>query len=313
LTKGVNVLLGLGEVFTPRVKLAWTWVYGLMASTMINAAEKASQNISPILSDKEFHVVPTYSKHIRARLAAVDDICAGVKEFHFESEAPVKILPGQYCKIHVKLSDEKVIARHFTVTNTTANRITKRISMMIKTSETGLVSKHMHKLMKLEDEIQISGISGSFTFPTASTKKKLLLLSAGIGITPILSNLRDFHVRSEKPHLDMVLVHSNRGMEIPCFQELSSMEKSLIGNSKEISLKNFWTVTGNASSSTHRLGRVTEQYMKDILAEKGWQNISDENTQAFLCGPPEFISLMKKSLVAQGMKDSSITVEWFDL
>ena len=47
---------GLGDAFTPELKQAWTDVYGVMATTMIDAAEAASEKAEPAKKKKWFEV-----------------------------------------------------------------------------------------------------------------------------------------------------------------------------------------------------------------------------------------------------------------
>jgi hemoglobin-like flavoprotein len=47
-----NKILGLGSDWTPEVKHAWEWVYGVLANTMIKGAEKASQKKSDEISEE---------------------------------------------------------------------------------------------------------------------------------------------------------------------------------------------------------------------------------------------------------------------
>eukprot|EP00567_Pseudictyota_dubia_P003299 CAMPEP_0197456528 /NCGR_PEP_ID=MMETSP1175-20131217/43633_1 /TAXON_ID=1003142 /ORGANISM="Triceratium dubium, Strain CCMP147" /LENGTH=153 /DNA_ID=CAMNT_0042990631 /DNA_START=61 /DNA_END=519 /DNA_ORIENTATION=- len=56
--------VGLGEVWTPDVADAWTYVYGVIANTMADAGDKVTSDQEVKVSDQEkkFHIKRTWEK-----------------------------------------------------------------------------------------------------------------------------------------------------------------------------------------------------------------------------------------------------------
>ena len=113
--------------------------------------------------------------------------------------------PGQYLRIGVVVDG----VHHWRAYSITSDpgRPDGLISITPKLVEDGKVSPHLVRRMKPGCIVRLGGVEGTFTLPDP-LPAKLLFISAGSGITPIMSMLRDLDRRHELK--DAVHLHSAR-------------------------------------------------------------------------------------------------------
>jgi ferredoxin-NADP reductase len=117
-------------------------------------------------------------------------------------------VPGQYLRIGVVVDG----VHHWRAYSLTSDpgRPDGFISITPKLLETGKVSPYLVRRARPGTIVRLGGVEGAFTLP-APTPRSLLFISAGSGITPIMSMLRDLDRRDALS--DVVHVHSARTAE----------------------------------------------------------------------------------------------------
>jgi ferredoxin-NADP reductase len=111
--------------------------------------------------------------------------------------------PGQYLRIGLDIDGK----RHWRAYSLTSDprREDGFVSVTPKLVETGVVSPFINRVLRPGALVYLGGVEGEFTLPDP-LPAKLLLISAGSGITPIMSMLRDLAHRRALD--DVVLLHS---------------------------------------------------------------------------------------------------------
>lgn len=108
-------------------------------------------------------------------------------EFTFRPERPVRYSPGQYMELHLphEKSDGKGLRRVFSLTSPPESRV---LTIGVGTAEP--LSSAKRTLLALEpgDELTGTAVGGDFV-PPRNTDAPVLLIAAGIGITPYLAQL----------------------------------------------------------------------------------------------------------------------------
>src|SRR4051812_40774770 len=124
--------------------------------------------------------------------------------------------PGQYLRIGVDIKGR----RHWRAYSLTSapDRGDGCISITVKHVEEGVVSPYLVKHGRVGAIVSLGGVEGDFVLPD-ELPEKLLFISAGSGITPIMSMLRSIERR------DAVLLHSARTPEDVIFgDELRALD-----------------------------------------------------------------------------------------
>ncbi|WP_433330120.1 ferredoxin reductase [Spirillospora sp. CA-294931] len=113
-------------------------------------------------------------------------------------------LPGQWLKIGVDLDG----VRHWrTFSLSSPPRPDGRITITVKATEDGRVSQHLVNTIHPGAIVRLAAAEGEFVLPSP-LPGRLLFLTAGSGITPVMAMLRDLAARRAMP--DTVLIHSAR-------------------------------------------------------------------------------------------------------
>ncbi|WP_228994988.1 ferredoxin reductase [Streptomyces sp. DH8] len=142
-------------------------------------------------------------------LRAGADLCGRVEAVHSETDdaATVVIRPGrgwrghtagQYVRIGVDVDGVR-LWRAYSITSPT-NRQDGRITITVKAIPDGKVSNHLVRRVKPGTLIQLDQATGDFVLPRAKPAK-VLYLTAGSGITPVMGMLRSTELD------DVVMVH----------------------------------------------------------------------------------------------------------
>ncbi|MFP3563361.1 FAD-binding oxidoreductase [Paraburkholderia sp. SIMBA_030] len=129
-----------------------------------------------------------------------------VKSFFFRapSERAFVFEPGQFITLELDI-DGEAVNRCYTISSPPTRPHT--ISITVKRVPGGKVSNWLHDNLHAGAQVRVLGPSGEFTC-ARHPARKFLFLSAGSGITPLMSMSRAHHELGEDS--DIVFVHSAR-------------------------------------------------------------------------------------------------------
>ncbi len=129
-----------------------------------------------------------------------------VKSFFFRSPAghTFSFEPGQFVTLELEI-DGETINRCYTISSSPTRPHT--ISITVKRVPGGKVSNWLHDNLQPGAQVRVLGPAGEFTC-ARHPARKYLFLSAGSGVTPLMSMSRAHHELSEDR--DIVFVHSAR-------------------------------------------------------------------------------------------------------
>lgn len=141
---------------------------------------------------------------IKARVVASRDETPDVRSFLLR---PNRRWPGFAAGQHVVVTLEIRGVRHHRSYSLSSAPGERLLRITVKRQPGGRVSNAIHDGLRPGDVVELSPPAGDFVLP-AVLPEKLLLLSAGSGITPIASLLHD--LRRRDPQCDVVFVHACR-------------------------------------------------------------------------------------------------------
>ena len=123
--------------------------------------------------------------------------------------------PGQYVRVGVDVDGVR-LWRTYSLTH--GPRADRNISITVKAIPGGVVSNHLVHHVKVGQMIQLEQADGEFVLPQP-LPEKLLLVTAGSGITPVIGMLRNLFSRRNPPAVDIVLVHVNQSADTAMFRD----------------------------------------------------------------------------------------------
>ena len=113
-------------------------------------------------------------------------------------------VPGQYVRVGVDVDGVR-LWRTYSLTH--GRRDDRCISLTVKAIPGGVVSNYLVHRAQPGEMLQLEQAEGEFLLPQP-LPRKLLLVTAGSGITPVIGMLRNLFSRAERPQTDIVLLHS---------------------------------------------------------------------------------------------------------
>jgi glycine betaine catabolism B len=158
--------------------------------------------------------------NLPVRCVEVIDETPDVKTFWFVAEPAVAFVfqPGQFVTLKLEI-DGKSIVRPYSISSSPTQ--SDRFAITVKRVSAGLVSNWLHDYVTIGSALQVNRPIGKFTCTTSPTRK-LLLLSAGSGITPMMSMAR--WICAIQADDDVVFFHAARRHEDIIFhQELQQL------------------------------------------------------------------------------------------
>lgn len=223
----------------------------------------------------------------RVRCAAVIHEAHDVKTFVFEP-IPAKLCvfkPGQFVTLELAI-ENKTVRRSYTISSSPSRP--HLISITVKRVEGGLVSNWLLDNMRADFEFTLNGPHGSFNCFDAPADR-ILLISAGSGVTPTMSMLRwlvDTHSQC-----DIVFINNVRSPQDIIFaKELDYLASRA---SERIKLGIVPSKIPSSQSWSGPSGRfsleILQHYAPDFLTR-----------EVFVCGPVSYMSTVRDILEKAG-------------
>jgi nitric oxide dioxygenase len=287
----------VGDAATPEILEAWTVAYYQLAQIMIdlekelyqeNAAKPGSWNgwrkfiIKKIVTEsseiKSFYLYPEDGKEITA--------------FH----------SGQFISVQVFVEALGLLQpRQYSLSsafNPEYYRISVKKETGIASNPSGLVSNTLHSKSE-GDVIAISAPAGLFHLEKDS-ENPLVLISGGVGFTPMLSMLETNlnAIQNKKT----VWVHGCRNESVHAFKDQIA---ALQQEAKWLETFTFYDSVENLEDSSNKIikGRIDLHKYKDTILL--------EDAKFYICGPEVFIKTQYEALINLNVNAKNIFYEEF--
>ncbi|RKQ34888.1 globin domain-containing protein [Kocuria tytonis] len=267
----------LGDAATPEVVQAWDEVYWLMADALVKLEKGLyAQQANDVM----------FAPY---RVVGKQTVADGVLAFEFEPADGTPMTPavaGQYVSLQVTVADGLRQPRQFTLVPSDPGH--RRI--IVREDPQGEVTPVLHRGTVVGDVLEISNPYGDVTLDPDS-HGPLVLVSAGIGITPVVAFL-DQLVR-EDPQREVLVLHADRSRAAwPCREQVRDLVSQL-PNARLVS----WL--GAPGEGDHE-GRMDVSRME-----------IPTGAEVFMCGPLEFMQAVRSQLIAAGVPGRAIHYEIF--
>ncbi len=234
---------------------------------------------------KEYYLIKKYNQ--------TDDVLE--LEFRSKDKKIFKYNAGQYVFIKFIKSKLPKESHPFSITSDYSNN-KESFSLMVKKS--GDYTNKLN-LLNINDIALVEGPYGNFFDEESKVSKvPFVMLAGGIGITPILSIIRN--EINNKSDREIVLVWGLTALkEIFLLDELEEMKKI----NKNF---NYKIILSRDKSDKYDHGRINEEFLEKIKVDK----LYDEAT-FFICGPSPMMDSMKTILKKNNVKNNKIKIEEF--
>ncbi|WP_134682239.1 NO-inducible flavohemoprotein [Paracoccus ravus] len=272
----------LGEAATPEILAAWGEAYWFLADTLIGREEQ-------IYSQSE-QARGGWRGWRQFRVAAKTPETPEITSFRLEPVDGGPVLehrPGQYLSFRFTPAEGEEFRRNYSISSAPNGRDYR---ITVKREPGGRISNWLHDAVEPGSTIDVAAPSGEFFLDPAG-KREVVLLSGGVGMTPMISMLES----CGGGDLRMIHVHAARDARHHAMRDrhLDLADESHV----------FYEMPEVETSGLVHAGRISAEWLVKISDPK----VADY----FICGPTGFMDAMIRGLRAANVPEDRIHYEHF--
>jgi uncharacterized protein len=219
-----------------------------------------------------------------------------------------RFLPGQYLTFQLQIPGQaQPLVRCYSLSDSPYNSDRYRVSIKKVPAPRdepsvppGLVSSYFHDSLNVHDIVDVKAPSGHF-YLKMNEKKPVVLLSGGVGITPVLSMLNALVEMDSQREIWFFL-----GVRDKTEHVMKGHLEKVERENPNVNLKIFYSRPGEMDlkgDDYHVEGRVTVESFKPLLPSN--------NYEFYICAPPPMVKDLRMGLASWGVPKTSIHFEAF--
>ena len=207
---------------------------------------------------------------------------------------PFTFVPGQFLNVAFSIGGARM-NRSYSISSSPMRR--EHVDLTVRREPRGAVSRHIVDLLEVGDAIEAGGPVGRFTFD-GTEADSIVLISGGVGITPMMSITRYLTERSWPG--DIFFVYACRGPTDFIFaDDIATLERD--------NPKLHVVVTMSRAEGTDwqgPRGRLTKELLTQTVPDLAARRVH-------LCGPPSMMDSTKAILTELGVAPERVKTELF--
>ncbi|GGX14464.1 NO-inducible flavohemoprotein [Aquimarina muelleri] len=282
----------LGDAATPEIIDAWAEAYDDLAAIFINREEdiysSREKSIGGYRGTEKFIVIDKIKE---------SDV---ITSFYLKRKdgTPVPtFLPGQYVALTIEIPNTNhKHTRNYSLSDANDKDYLRISPKKQEGNPEGIVSNYMHSNIDVGDILTLGMPSGEFVLK--EVEKPIVLISGGIGVTPLLSMFKEL---IKKDNQKIIFLQCALNSETHAFsKEINELIKV---NSKSVVVYSAPLDSDFLNSNYDYQGYLTAEILEDL-------NINNES-DFYFCGPPPFMANTLKILKTLNVNQENINYEFF--
>jgi nitric oxide dioxygenase len=289
----------LGDAATDEIIEAWKEAYGVIADVFIQVeAEMYKETEEAEGGWKDF------CKFVVAKKVKESDVITSFYLTPEDGGAISEFLPGQYVSVKLNIPGEEYThIRQYSLSDAPGKdyyRISVKREAATEQKPAGIVSNYLHDHIQEGDILELSAPAGDFTL-TMTDDTPVVLISGGVGITPMLSMLNTLAERQAERKV--TFIHAAINGKVHAFHEHVS---KLAKENKNIS---YYVCYQSPSEED----RQKQHFAKEGFIDLEWVQsiVKDKNADFYFCGPVPFMKTVYHALKEWGVPEERIHFEFF--
>ena len=274
----------------------WRGSFEALLQSQTNAAATGNAGLAPAAAAHP--ASPGFQSLV---VTSLDRESADVLSFTLQSADghPLPMaLPGQYVVVGLKpTAGGPTLFRSYSLSGPLS---TERDRISVKIEPNGAAGNYLREHLRVGDHLHVSSPRGSFVLQSGD--RPIVLLSAGIGATPVLAML---HALAAAHSTRQVMwLHTARdGQHHPFAGEVRRLMRALTNGRSYVcyTRPDSMDKTGEDFDATGRFSR-------SVFDELGLPRDAD----VYLCGPTRFMADIREALTALGVAPGRIHIEIFN-
>ncbi|BDA83160.1 flavohemoprotein [Aureimonas sp. SA4125] len=292
-----NALLGaiadvLGDAATDEVLEAWGEAYWFLANILIGREKIIYGDLAAAeggwLGWRDFRI----ERKIRE-----SDIVTSFLLRPVDAGPVIRHRPGQYLTFQLEQAEGAALKRNYSISSA-PNGQTYRIS--VKREPMGDASNWLHDRADIGTVLKIAPPSGDF-FLKDEAEGPIVLLSGGVGLTPMVSMLEAVALRGTN-----VSLHYVHGTQDGGTHAMGDHVRNLVRGRPNLKATTFYM----SPRSEDVLGRTHDA---EGVVTIDWlrENTPIKQADYYLCGPKPFLAAFVRGLRRAGVNDDRVHYEFF--
>jgi ferredoxin-NADP reductase/MOSC domain-containing protein YiiM/ferredoxin len=274
----------------------WRGSFEALLQSQQNRAETGNAGLAPAAATH-----PASSGFQSLVVTSIDRESADVLSFVMQRtdgrQLPMA-LPGQY--VVVRLHPAAGGATVFRSYSLSGPLSTKRYRISVKIEADGAAGNHLREHLRVGDGLDVSSPRGSFILQQGD--RPIVLLSAGIGATPVLAMLHA--LAAARSTRQIMWLHTARdGQHHPFAGEVRRLTSALTNGRSYVCY-----TRPDSNDKTGEYFNAAGRFSRSVFDELGLPREAD----VYLCGPNQFMADMKEALTALGVVPERIHIEIFN-
>lgn len=274
----------LGEAATPEILEAWGKAYGVIADAFIGIEEKLyTETAQQSGGWKDFRAFTVQRKEAESQ---------NITSFYLvpqDGNHLASFEPGQYISVRIQIPGKTYTQiRQYSLSDAPSKpyyRISVKREEAVGERPAGQISNYLHQHIEVGDTLWLSAPAGDFQL-TAHSDRPVVLLSAGVGLTPLISMLES--LTNDSSQRQVTFIHATDNSDVHAMQ--SYIEK-VVSDFPHISAYYCYT-SPTLQDQQNRLYHHEGYINADWLA----QIIPSTEADFYFCGPLNFMQSVQHIL-----------------
>lgn len=261
----------------------------------------------PVAGSGNAGLMPTRAAHPvapgfrRLRVTAIDQESVDVRSLTLQDpdgQALPLPLPGQYVVLRLHPPGrESPVFRSYSLSDAAS---TEHYRISVKLEPNGVAGTYLEEQVRVGDVLDVSVPRGSFTL--SADDRPAVLLSAGIGATPVLAML--YALAANASTRPILWLHAARDRRHHPFA--AEVRRLMLGLAHGRSYVCYTKAdpADKPGENFDAVGRLSPSILSAVGVPR--------DAEVYLCGPPRFMADMKAALASLGVAPKQVRVEIFN-
>lgn len=281
----------LGDQATSEIMQAWKEAYAFLADVLITREQQ--------IYHEHASKIGGWTGWRSFRIAEKHEETPTVTSFTLvptDGKPVMRHRPGQYLSFRCDLPGIGSERRNYSISSAPSDEFYR---ITVQHHKNGVVSDWFHSKAKENDVIDVSAPAGDFYLKERS-ERPLIFISAGSGITPVMSMLEKLAEQTTRPK-----IHHIHGTQTPKNEIFAKTIHRFAAQNiitADIFYSQVSTLPARTTGMNFHTGRLTAAWL---------QHHDDTKADYYICGPTEFMINTIRTLHAQGIPIQHIHYEMF--
>ncbi|KAL5340949.1 globin-like protein [Aspergillus crustosus] len=301
----------LGDALTPPLLEAWGTAYWQLANIMIAKEAELYKSADGWVEFRDFKI---------AKKEPESDVITSFYLEPVDGNPLPSFTPGQYVSIQIPVPQlNHPQCRQYSLSdaaNPSYYRISVRRDPGLNASDPsapvhpGYVSNILHETINVGDTVKLSHPYGDFRLENPAATHPLVLVSAGVGLTPLTAIVNSLTVAQGPAAGNTRPIHFIHGAHSSTSRAFQAHLQTLSTSAPNLRTTYFLTEPSDSDQEgvdynyTGRVDLSKLDEAKDLF-------LDNKDTEFYICGPTAFMLESKKALAAKGVEEGRVHAELF--